>query len=108
MDSLSWERGSFDDNGLTDREELLVFGYSAKLFKDEEQARLVDEGRHLVPCQGREDVRIDRSVFYSAFMRRFLTAVTREHEPVLHKSANLRPDGHSLPANRIAVQLNAG
>lgn len=61
--SLSWERGSYDGSGRSEGDELLVFGYAAKLFKDDVQARLVDEGRHLVPWQGRDDVRIDRSVF---------------------------------------------
>ena len=60
-ESMSWERtacAAADGAG----EQLLVFGYSARLFQDDAQASLVDEGGCLVPCPGREDVLIDRSV----------------------------------------------
>ena len=57
---LSWERTASGHSASAD--DLLVFGYSARLFRDDEQASLVDSGRHLVPCQDRDEVRIDRSV----------------------------------------------
>lgn len=61
-DSMSWERTA--GTSRCDSDQILVFGYSAKLFKDDEQATLVEKGRHLVPCQGQPDLRIDRSVSF--------------------------------------------
>ena len=43
-----------------DTEDLLVFGYSCKLFRDDDRALLVDAGQLLVPWMGRQDFPIDR------------------------------------------------
>ncbi|XP_035691778.1 splicing factor, suppressor of white-apricot homolog isoform X1 [Branchiostoma floridae] len=42
------------------QEELLVFGYAAKLFRDDEKARYLDRGKHLIPWMGDTGVMIDR------------------------------------------------
>ena len=47
------------------QEELFVFGYGCKVFRDDDQARLVDAGKYLIPWMGDEKLLIDRSVHLS-------------------------------------------
>lgn len=42
-------------------EDLLVFGYHCKLFRDEVTAEEVNKGKHLIPWMGKKDLLIDRS-----------------------------------------------
>lgn len=44
------------------KDELLVFGYACKVFRDDERARSLDRGVHLIPWMGDESIRMDRSV----------------------------------------------
>ena len=52
------------DNGhyhtKEDEEDLIVFGYSCKLFRDDFSAKAIDRGQSLIPWNGDENVMIDR------------------------------------------------
>ena len=41
-------------------EDLLVFGYACKLFRDDEKAIEIDQGKYLIPWMGEETLKIDR------------------------------------------------
>lgn len=51
-----------EDTTKSRNEELFVFGYACKLFRDDEQARMVDSGKYMIPWMGDEKLLIDRSV----------------------------------------------
>jgi len=41
-------------------EDLLVFGYACKLFRDDEKAYSIDQGKLLIPWMGDDSIKIDR------------------------------------------------
>uniref|UniRef100_A0A1B0D972 SURP motif domain-containing protein n=1 Tax=Phlebotomus papatasi TaxID=29031 RepID=A0A1B0D972_PHLPP len=42
------------------QEELLVFGYQCHLFRDDEKAQFIDQGKHLIPWMNDNSIKIDR------------------------------------------------
>ncbi|XP_022341691.2 splicing factor, suppressor of white-apricot homolog isoform X1 [Crassostrea virginica] len=48
------------DRPTDDKEELFVFGYACKLFRDDERALYIDKGSHLIPWMGDDKLLIDR------------------------------------------------
>lgn len=51
------------EKATDEKEELFVFGYACKLFRDDERALSIDKGSHLIPWMGDDKLQIDRSVF---------------------------------------------
>ena len=64
--ATNWLWTGEDENQKHDpskeQEELFVFGYACKLFRDDEKAAYIDSGRHLIPWMGDDQLMIDRSV----------------------------------------------
>jgi Alternative splicing regulator len=49
-------------NRNDDLKDLYVFGYQCTLFRDDEKALYIDQGKHLIPWMGNDNLMIDRSV----------------------------------------------
>lgn len=47
---------------VPDNIELLVFGYQSQIFRDDEKAREIDQGKHLIPWMGGNSLKIDRLI----------------------------------------------
>lgn len=45
-------------------EDLLVFGYACKLFRDDEKAAEIDQGKLLIPWMGDDSIKIDRTTYW--------------------------------------------
>lgn len=46
-------------------DDLLVFGYACKIFRDDEKALHIDQGKHLIAWMGDSTLKIDRLInFY--------------------------------------------
>lgn len=54
-------------------DDLLIFGYACKIFRDDEKARYIDQGKHLIPWMGNNTLKIDRLI---NFLHHFLLVCT--------------------------------
>ena len=54
-----YDKGDTSKNGGND-EELLVFGYACKLYKDDAKAILENSGQLLIPWMGDNSLMVDR------------------------------------------------
>lgn len=50
-----------------DVQDLFIFGYASKLFRDDKKAQEIDQGKHLIPWMGQDSLKIDRYVNYGIF-----------------------------------------
>lgn len=54
-------------------DDLLIFGYACKIFRDDDKARYIDQGKHLIPWMGDNTLKIDRLIH---FLHHFLLVCT--------------------------------
>uniref|UniRef100_W8B603 Protein suppressor of white apricot n=1 Tax=Ceratitis capitata TaxID=7213 RepID=W8B603_CERCA len=47
--------------------DLLVFGYACKLFRDDDKARDIDQGKHMIPWMGDTTLKIDRLIIVAIY-----------------------------------------
>lgn len=57
-----------DKDGYNSHDDLLIFGYSCKLFRDDEKAMYVDKGKHLIPWMGDNNLMVDRYCNLAGFL----------------------------------------
>ncbi|XP_052073909.1 splicing factor, suppressor of white-apricot homolog isoform X13 [Mytilus californianus] len=60
MAALIWDIPEEESQQSKEPEELSVFGYACKLFRDDRKAFSIDEGEHLIPWMGDSSLLIDR------------------------------------------------
>ena len=74
-----------------EEEDLIVFGYSCKLFRDDFSAKAIDRGQSLIPWNGDENVMIDRcanktnSSFHIVFISNIDITKKKKHENSVFK-----------------------
>lgn len=76
LKTSSYQRANSTNNTNADPnrfDDLLIFGYACKLFRDDEKALHIDQGKHLMPWMGDSTLKIDRLIhFYSKHLQLFL------------------------------------
>lgn len=70
------DKNRFDD--------LLIFGYACKIFRDDEKALHIDQGKHLIPWMGDNNLKIDRLIhFHPKFISFHFSAVNKNNNQML-------------------------
>lgn len=60
--------------------DLLVFGYACKVFRDDDKALHIDQGKHLIPWMGDNALKIDRLLIFIQFDKMlFLNFLLHKH-----------------------------
>jgi len=72
-------------NDYKEEEELIVFGYSCKLFRDDFFAKATDRGQSLIPWNGDENVMIDRCAKKRLFFVFFFLTSINQTKTTFHK-----------------------
>lgn len=70
-------RNDVDDEETN--EDMSVFGYQCKLYRDDDKYRWIQSGKHLIPWMGRDELRIDRFVPMMNYPFTHLANVKLEH-----------------------------
>lgn len=67
----NWTKSTNGESGILrknftltneNRDDLFVFGYACKIFRDDEKALSIDQGKHLIPWMGEQSLKIDRLI----------------------------------------------
>lgn len=77
LDNEQRQEQEYSNNNYNEykEEELIVFGYSCKLFRDDFSAKAIDRGQSLIPWHGDENIMIDRCAKNDFFFVLFLTFI---------------------------------
>lgn len=70
--SEKWLSGSSSESGILRKakpphradnlDDLLVFGYACNIYRDNERAKQIDHGKHLIPWMNDNSLKIDRLI----------------------------------------------
>jgi hypothetical protein len=87
LDEEQIQEKEYNNGHNEDKEEdLIVFGYSCKLFRDDFYAKAIDRGQSLIPWNGDENVMIDRCAengFLFYFLYSFFLLLNEKNKKII-------------------------